>query len=70
MWFGDVVPTFKCRDIGMDCDFEMSAANDEELMQKVAAHASSVHNLEMSPELSQKIRSAIKEETEAQTSPL
>ena len=57
------LPSFKCRDIGMDCPFEASAPTKEELMKKISEHAASVHNIKtVSPELKEKIDKAIKEE--------
>ena len=32
------MPSFKCRDIGMACDFEVTAKTQDELMKKVAEH--------------------------------
>lgn len=36
---------FKCKDLGMDCGFEASAANVLELDQKIAKHAKEVHKM-------------------------
>jgi predicted small metal-binding protein len=47
----------------MTCGFETSAPTKEELMQKISAHAASVHNIKtVSPELNEKIQKAIREE--------
>ena len=47
----------------MDCPFEASAANDEELMKKITEHAVSVHNMKppFSEEFVKKVKNAIKE---------
>jgi predicted small metal-binding protein len=47
----------------MDCPFEASAANDEELMKKIAEHAEKVHNMKppFSADMMEKIKKAIKE---------
>lgn len=37
--------SFKCKDIGMDCRFEATAANVQELDDKVAKHARGAHNI-------------------------
>ena len=60
---GGFLPSFKCRDIGMDCPFEASAANDEALMKKITEHAVSVHNMKppFSEEFVKKVKNAIKE---------
>lgn len=39
------MPSFKCKNIGMDCPFETSAPTEAELEQKIADHARSVHNM-------------------------
>ncbi len=52
---------FKCRDIGMDCDFETKAKTMEELMPKIKEHAAHDHNItEIDAELQKKVTSAIK----------
>jgi predicted small metal-binding protein len=56
------MPTFVCKDIGMDCGFKASAPTEAELMTKIAEHAKSVHNIDkISPELMDKVKKAIKE---------
>jgi predicted small metal-binding protein len=55
------MPSFKCKDIGMDCPFETTAKTNEELMQKIATHAASVHGIkDVPPDLMVKIKGAIK----------
>jgi predicted small metal-binding protein len=55
----------KCRDVGIDCDFEARGANEQEILQKAAEHAKSAHNIEqISPELASKVRSVIHDENE------
>jgi predicted small metal-binding protein len=53
---------FKCRDIGMKCDFEAKgAASREEMTQIATTHASIAHNMRIdSPELIEKVSSAVK----------
>jgi predicted small metal-binding protein len=36
---------FKCKDIGMDCKYETTAANVQELDEKVAQHAREAHKI-------------------------
>ena len=53
----------RCRDVGMDCDFETRAGTEEEIMKKAAAHAQSVHNMKDIPkEVLEKVRAAIRDE--------
>lgn len=51
----------RCRDVGMDCNFETRANTEEEILQKASAHARSAHQItEMPPELAAKVRAAIR----------
>jgi predicted small metal-binding protein len=55
------MPSFKCKDIGMSCSFEIKDDNQDELMSIVALHADKTHNIkQVSPELADKIKKAIK----------
>lgn len=51
-----------CRDVGVDCDAEIVAETEEELMGKVAEHAKTVHGMtEISEETAAKVKAAIKD---------
>ena len=51
-----------CAAIVPDCSFTASAATEEELVKKVAAHAAHEHGItEVTPELAAKVKAAIKE---------
>ena len=51
----------RCRDVGMDCDFEARGNSEEEVLQKASAHARSAHQIsDMPPELAAKVRAAIR----------
>jgi len=53
----------RCRDVGMDCDFEARAETEEEILKKAAAHAQTVHNMKDIPkEVLEKVRAAIRDE--------
>jgi predicted small metal-binding protein len=55
------MPSIKCKDIGMQCGFEVKDENQDELMQILALHAEKTHNLkQISPELMEKVKKAIK----------
>ncbi|MDH5437979.1 MAG: DUF1059 domain-containing protein [Candidatus Bathyarchaeota archaeon] len=57
----EAMASFKCRDIGMACDFEATAETEDELVKKIAEHASKAHNMKtMSPEMMGKVKKAIK----------
>jgi predicted small metal-binding protein len=51
----------RCRDVGMNCEFEARADTEEELLRQAAAHARDTHQItEMSPELANRVRAAIR----------
>lgn len=51
----------RCRDLGMNCDFEARGNTDEEVLQQAAGHARSAHQInEMPPELTAKVKAAIR----------
>lgn len=62
---GTEVPMSKhiaCADIVGGCPFEASAATEEELLQRVAAHARESHGVaQVTPELAEKVRASIRE---------
>lgn len=51
----------KCRDVGFDCDGEIEAATEEEILNMAAAHALQVHQVSVSPEMAEQIKPLIKE---------
>jgi predicted small metal-binding protein len=55
------MPSFKCKDIGMDCPFEAKTKTEDELMKMISAHAASMHGIKtVPPDLMVKIKGAIK----------
>jgi len=51
----------RCRDVGMDCDFEAHGVSEEEVMRQAAAHAEREHGIrEITPDLAQRVRAAIR----------
>lgn len=60
---GAMAKIIRCRDVGVDCDFEARGETEQEIMKKAAEHAKSAHNMdEIPPELVAKVRSAIHDE--------
>ncbi|WP_337859991.1 DUF1059 domain-containing protein [Ferroplasma sp.] len=52
---------FKCKDIGMDCGFDVKADSIDELIPVIQAHAKNAHGInEISPELYETVKKAIK----------
>jgi len=55
------MPSFKCEDIGMKCDFESTAKTEDELMKKISEHARKVHNMTtIPPDVMEKVKKAVK----------
>jgi predicted small metal-binding protein len=55
------MPSFKCQDTGLNCNFEASANTEDELMKKIAEHARKVHNMKtIPPDVMDKVKKAIK----------
>ena len=53
----------KCREIGMDCDFEVRGETEGQIMQQAAVHAKANHNIsKLTPELAAKVKSVIHDE--------
>jgi predicted small metal-binding protein len=55
--------SFKCKDIGMNCKFELKdASSRDEVMKLMAVHAKEAHKMEtVNSDLAAKIMSKIKE---------
>ncbi len=49
----------RCRDAGFDCDHEIHAETDEEILRQAAEHVQSVHGLEVTPELVEQVKGLI-----------
>lgn len=55
------MPSFKCKDAGMKCKFEVKSENQDEMMQIIALHGQKSHNMQtIPPEAMEKIKKAIK----------
>ncbi len=55
------MPSFACKDIGMNCPFTAEAPTEAELLKKIAEHAKTSHKIPaVSPDLMAKIKGAIK----------
>jgi predicted small metal-binding protein len=56
----------RCRDVGVDCDFEARGETDVEVLRKCVEHARSEHGMDQIPaELAAKVKSAIRDEKAA-----
>jgi predicted small metal-binding protein len=53
--------TFKCKDMGMEDEFEIKDENEEEIVQLITLHAQKTHGIKnVTPEMLNKIKRAIK----------
>ena len=51
-----------CRDVGVDCDFQVQAETMEELLQKCAEHGKAAHGMnEIPADLATKVMAAVSE---------
>ena len=58
---------FKCKDIGMSCGFETTAKTDE-LMKKIAEHASKAHNMKtIPPDVMSKVKKRLRNKIDLNT---
>lgn len=54
--------TFKCSDAGFDCDAVVRASTEEEVLQQVAMHAQTVHQVSVTPEMADQLKGLIQTE--------
>ena len=55
--------TLACKDVGVDCDFVITGKDEADVLRQAAEHAKSCHhNVQMTPEVVAKVKSAIKED--------
>jgi predicted small metal-binding protein len=59
----------RCRDVGVDCDFEARGTTVEDIMSQCGKHARTAHGMsEIPEELLEKVKSAIYDEGTATAS--
>ena len=52
----------RCRDVGVDCDFEAKGETAEEIMAQAARHAKEAHGMDqIPPEVVEQCRKAIRD---------
>ena len=59
-----VMKTLHCRDAGFDCNGVIRANTEEEVLKQAAQHALEVHNVTVTPELAEQLKTLIKDEKE------
>jgi predicted small metal-binding protein len=40
--------TFRCKDLGLECDYEMEAEGDLEMMKRIEGHVKTIHEMDVS----------------------
>ena len=56
--------TLACKDVGVACDFVIKGKDEADILRQAAEHAQGCHNdIKITPEIQQKLRAAIKEES-------
>lgn len=54
--------TLHCRDAGFECEGVIRGKNEDEVLIQAAQHAQEVHGVSVTPELTEQLRTLIKEE--------
>ncbi len=52
----------RCHDLGFDCDAVVRSESEEELMAQVSDHAQKVHDVTVTDEIANQVRTAIRVE--------
>jgi predicted small metal-binding protein len=55
------IKTFRCKDLGLECEFEEKAEGENELMKRVEGHVRTVHAMNpQEQDVQEKLRKAIR----------
>jgi predicted small metal-binding protein len=55
------MPSFNCKDAGVECDFKVEAKTQDKLLKKITKHAKKAHDMDPIPDdMLQKVKGAIK----------
>lgn len=54
--------TLKCRDAGFDCDAEIRASTEDQVLAQAAVHAQTAHQVSVTPEMAAQIKTLIRTE--------
>jgi predicted small metal-binding protein len=54
--------TLNCSDAGFDCDGKLTGESEEEILNQAAEHAREAHNIEVTPELAEQLKTLIRDE--------
>ena len=57
---------FHCKDVGYDCEWQLTGSSEEEMLPKIEQHAAEVHNLtHFKSQAEQHVREAIRKNDQA-----
>jgi len=59
---GEKYETLDCRDAGFDCEGKLRAETEEGILRQASEHARTEHNVEVTPELAEQLKTLIKDE--------
>ncbi|MFN0124587.1 MAG: DUF1059 domain-containing protein [Blastocatellia bacterium] len=54
--------TLRCREAGFDCEGVIEAASENEVLRQAAEHAQAAHNVQVTPELAEQLKTLIRDE--------
>ena len=53
--------TFRCKDLGLACEFEEKAVDKDELMKRIEGHVQTAHQMDPGlPEVQERLRKAMR----------
>lgn len=56
--------TLNCGDAGFDCEGKISGESEEEILSQAAEHARTEHNVEVTPEMADQLKTLIRDDQE------
>jgi len=57
--------TLRCSDAGFDCQGEIHAETEEEILNQAQEHARTEHNTEVTPEMAEQLKTLIRDDEAA-----
>lgn len=57
--------TLRCRDAGFDCEGVIQATSEEEILSQAAEHAQAAHNVQVTPELAEQLKTLIQDDEQS-----
>ena len=60
---GKTMKVLRCRDVGFDCEHEIRAMTQDEILQLAAEHAQGEHDVKVTPDMAEKVKTLIEEDS-------